>query len=480
MNARRRAEQPDPAGTESAGPRRPGGLRPLATLSVVGTVLLACGGTAAVLAAQHDGGGADGAPAGRTSTGPASPGGAPAPPLALDEVDGPAPSAGSGSAGIAPGEPDPNGVRYRAEGPLPEGPASAPVYRPSGTVTREDVTRLAKALGVEGSPRTEGGDWRIGPANDGSGPALRVSPRAPGDWTYLARPGAGGDNCPRGKPCSPSPGSPSSPGGTPVSAAAARAVASPVLKALGQGSARTTAERLRGAVREVEADPVLDGLPTRGWSTVLQVAPDGVVSGGSGKLLEPVKGPRYPVGSAKEALDRLNAGRPGGEPDTGTGGPSSVPVESARFGLSVRSEKGRPVLVPSWLFDVRPSGARQPMTLTGTAVDAEYLKPGDGRRMEPGGPGSAGAGERTRLVRPQSYVADGRRLTVRFTGGVCASYRASAHEEKGRVRVSVVERSRPGKVCVLLAEELSRTVTLERPAGQRAVVDHAGRTVSAH
>ncbi|MEV0846903.1 hypothetical protein AB0J21_13685 [Streptomyces sp. NPDC049954] len=469
MNAQRRAGHPDPAGTESAGPRPRGGLRPLATLSVVGVVLLAGGGTAAVLAAQHDGGGAGGAPAGRTSTGPASPGGSSAPPLALDAVDSPAPSAGSGSAGIAPGEPDPDGVRYRADGPLPKGPASAPVYRSSGTVARGDVLRLAKALGVEGSARAEGGDWRIGPANDGSGPALRVSRQAPGSWTYLARPGAGGDNCPRAKPCSPSPG------GTPVSAAATRAAAAPVLKALGQGAARTRAERLRGAVREVEADPVLDGLPTRGWSTLLQVAPDGTVSGGSGKLLEPVKGPRYPVGSAQQALDRLNAGGPG----AGTGGPSSVPVESARFGLSVRSEKGRPVLVPSWLFDVRPSGAGQLVTLAGTAVDAKYLEPGGGQRMAPGGPGSTGPGERTRAVRPQSYTADGRRLTVRFTGGVCASYRAFAHEEKGRVRVSVVEHSRPGKVCVLLAEELSRTVTLERPAGERTVVDHEGRTVPA-
>ncbi|MFE9247627.1 hypothetical protein [Streptomyces sp. NPDC007088] len=456
----------------------------MVTLSVVGVVLLAGAGTAAVLTARHDGADADGARAGRTATGPASPGAASAPPLTLDAAGGPVPS--GGSAGIAPGEPDPNGVRYRARGPLPEGPASAPVYRSSGAVARADVLRLAKALGVEGAPRAEGGEWRIGPANDGSGQALRVSRQAPGGWTYLARRGPGGDNCPRAKPCSPSPGSP---GGTPVSTARARAVAAPVLKALGEDSARTTAQRLRGAVREVEADPVVGGLPTRGWSTLLQVSPDGAVSGGSGKLLTPVRGARYPVGPAKEALGRLNAGGPGGldasdgpDGDAGpatTGGPSPVPVESVRFGLSVRSEKGRPVLVPAWLFDVRPSGAGQPVTLAETAVDAEYLRPGGGQRMEPGGPGAAGAGDRTRAVRPQSYAADGRRLTVRFTGGACASYRAVAHEEKSRVRVSVVERGRPGKVCVLLARELSRTVTLERPAGQRAVVDHAGRTVPA-
>ena len=54
-----------------------------------------------------------------------------------------------------------------------------------------------------------------------------------------------------------------------------------------------------GAVRVVNADPVVGGLPTYGWTTGIQVGADGQVVGGSGQLKKPVKGDAYPVISAE-------------------------------------------------------------------------------------------------------------------------------------------------------------------------------------
>src|SRR5690606_41305204 len=90
------------------------------------------------------------------------------PPLALDGY------AEGGVPGIAPGEPNPYGATYRADGPLPEGPGSAPVYRTRGQVTQDQVVTLAKALGVEGTPVPEDGNRRIG-GKDGSRPVMPVA-----------------------------------------------------------------------------------------------------------------------------------------------------------------------------------------------------------------------------------------------------------------------------------------------------------------
>ncbi|CAM5731308.1 hypothetical protein SHIRM173S_04616 [Streptomyces hirsutus] len=75
------------------------------------------------------------------------------PPLTLDAY------AEGGAHGIAPGEPNPYGATYRADGPLPEEPGSAPVYRARGQITEAQVAGLAKALGVDGKPVAEGEAW---------------------------------------------------------------------------------------------------------------------------------------------------------------------------------------------------------------------------------------------------------------------------------------------------------------------------------
>jgi hypothetical protein len=341
--------------------------------------------------------------------------------------------------GIAPGEPDPHGVRYRLTGEVPRGPEKAGVYGANGTVPRAGAERLARALGIAGGVRAAGDEWR--------GAGLVVARQAPGSWSYAGK----GDKCAAGKGC-PAPG-----------AGAARKAARPVLAALGLARAEVRADEVRGGNRVVEADPVVDGLPTDGWSTRLEVGAGGGITGGTGRLGVPrtASGERYRVRPAAEALAALNEGA--GEDGT------VVPVTRARFGLAARTREGRPVLVPAWLFSV-PS---RHMTLAQEAVGPG----GEGRR--PGGATSAGPGAATRSVPPVSYAAAGRTLSLRFTGGVCARYRAHARETGDRVRVHLTEEREPGKVCVLVAKDLTRSVTLDRPLGDREVVTTGGEPVPA-
>lgn len=455
--------------------RRP----PLVVASVAAAVLLAGGGGA--YWASHTPGEAD--PGLRPDPGAAS--------LPLLSLDAPADSGPTAPPpGIAPGEPDPHGsgTVYRAAGELPDGPDEAAVHRATDTVTASEVARLAKALGVQGSPRADGTAWKVGSEGDGSGPYLRVNKQAPGTWTF-ARYGSGGtDACESPTVCAKDtpPGT-----GSPVSEKAAKAAAAPVLKAAGQDGAALDTDQLMGSVRVVNADPVVDGLPTYGWSTGIQVGAGGEIVGGSGHLKGLEKGDSYPVTGADEALKQLNAesrrateGGVGGcatsvpleddlapEPDCGASGgtppAATATVEKAEFGLAARYADGEQILVPSWLFSVRPGGGGPGSTVAQVAVDPEYLTrgstpPSPEPTKDPDGSG-------TGVI---SYSADGRTLEVTFWGGVCSTYTAHATEDGTTVRVTVSEsKPDPGKACIMIAKELTRTVTLDAPLDGRKVVD---------
>lgn len=263
---------------------------PLVALSVAGAVLLV-GGGGAYLAANAAGGSADAKAPGSS--------GSPTP-LALDDFA--AGQDSGGTEGIAPGEPNPYGVTYRAGGELPDGPGSAPAYRATGEVSSQDVARLARALGVEGAPVAEGQTWRVGTGKDGAGPMLQVNRQAPGTWTFT-RFAPGTDNC-KGDVCTSGPAEPS---GKPVSVAVAEKAAAPVLKAVGQDDAKLDASQVMGARRVVNAEPEIGGLPTHGWTTGVIVDAQGQVVGGSGMLTTPVKGDTYPVLSARKTLALMNA-----------------------------------------------------------------------------------------------------------------------------------------------------------------------------
>ncbi|WP_030859124.1 membrane protein [Streptomyces sp. NRRL S-37] len=467
---------------DEASPRR----RPSLLIASVAAAVLLVGGGGAYLASGAAGGSGDSG----GGTTPGANGDATPPPLALD-----GPSEGAAN-GIAPGEPNPYGVVYRADGSLPEGPGSAPVYHARGQVTEERVVTLAKALGLEGKPVAEGGSWRIG-GKDGSGPTLRVDREAPGSWTF-SRNNPGTDNC-KGATCS----APSA-GGPVVSESVAKRAAAPVLKAVGQDDAKLDAGQITGGRRVVNADPEVGGLPTHGWTTGVVVGAKGEVVGGNGRLAEPVKGDTYPVVSAADALKLLNAA-PDAGPGAGIGGCASpVPLEDGRpepcapatkpkgdsvtvgdavFGLASHSVDGRPALVPSWLFEVRPRGAEDAFTVTYPAVAPEFLAPraesGSGeaspRPTEPGD--EPAAAPSTRDVDVEGYTAEGDELTVTFTGGVCADYEATARESGDRVTVRVTETPWPDKVCILIAKQYQRTVRLDAPLGDREVVGTDGEPV---
>ncbi|MFC9908563.1 hypothetical protein [Streptomyces sp. NPDC059862] len=476
--------------SEGDGAPRPARRRSPAVIASVAAAVLLVGGGGAYLAASAGGGAGGGAGSG-VPAGDGTP-----PPLALDGY-----SEGATN-GIAPGEPDPNGVTYRASGALPDGPGSAPVYRATGEVTKAEVTRLAKALGLDGTPVSEGQAWRIG-GQDGQGPSLQVNRQAPGTWTF-SRYVPGTDNCESTTVCAKDPGAPAA---DPVSEATARKAAAPVLKAVGQDAAEVDAGQVMGAQRVVNAEPEIGGLATYGWPTGITVGAGGEVVAGSGQLKAPVKGDTYPVLGAAETLKLMNAAQEPGH-RVGIGGcaspvpledrpaapcaestdasstaarPEPVEVEDAVFGLASHFVQARQTLVPSWLFEVRAPGAEDGFTVTYPAIDPEYLTsttPSAQPSPRPSAPGDEPtSAPTTRDVRVEGYTAEGRELTVSFTGGVCADYEAKATESADRVTVTVTETPWKDKVCILIAKVHHRTVQLDEPLGDRKVVGSDGKGI---
>ncbi|MER7839251.1 hypothetical protein ABTY98_26090 [Streptomyces sp. NPDC096040] len=463
------------AGVSESGGGRPARRRsPAAVIaSVAAAVLLICGGGAYLAAGGGSGGG----------TGTGASGGSTPPPLALDGYS-------AGGNGMAPGEPNPYGVTYKADGTLPGGPGSAAVYQPAGEVSKDRVAALAKALGVDGTPVTEGQVWKVGTDNDGSGGSLQVNRAAPGLWTY-SRYAPGTDNCKTGLVCTQDPAAPA---GDPVSVSVAEKAAAPVLKALGQDGAKVDASQVMGAQRAVNANPVIGGLPTYGWTTGLTVSRQGEVVGGNGMLATPAKGDTYPVLSAAKTLDLMNAA-PRSDHRMGIGGcASSVPlkdrleqpcaastpsassavVHSAVFGLAAQSVSGRQALVPSWLFQVR--GAADSYTVTHPAVDPKYLASASSSTA-PTAPTPSSSPRAPKDVKVDGYTADDSELTVAFTGGVCADYKASVDEGSEQVVVKVTETPWPDKICIMIAKQYHQTVHLDAPLDGRKVVGTDGKAV---
>ncbi|MEV8435630.1 hypothetical protein [Streptomyces chartreusis] len=479
-----------------------GGARrrsPAIIASVAAAVLLV-GGGGAYLAANASGG-SDGG----TSSG--APGGETPPPLHLDGYT----EAGGGTGGIAPGEPNPYGATYKAGGDLPDGPGSAPVYRAGGEVGAAEVARLAEALGVDGTPVAQGETWRVG-ASDGAGPSLQVNKQAPGTWTFY-RYAPGTDNCESTTVCAKAPAGRA---GDPVSEDAAKKAAAPVLKAIGQDDAKLDAGQVMGDQRVVNADPVVGGLPTYGWTTGVTVNAQGEVVGGSGQLKAPVKTDTYPVLSAEKTLGLMNAA-PKADHRMGIGGCASpvplkdrmeapcgaeasmqasgstgappeqdtITVEKAVFGLASHYVDARQALVPSWLFEVRTQGAQDSFTVTYPAIDPKYLDSATPSQEPTGQPSPRPTGPKddstaspvTRNVGVDAYKADDSKLTVAFTGGVCADYKVTASESGDEVTVRVTETSQPDEVCILIAKVFHKTVQLDKPLGDRKVVGTDGQAV---
>ncbi|MDQ0602433.1 hypothetical protein QF037_006778 [Streptomyces canus] len=491
------SEQEIPRDGEHEVPRAGRRRSPVLVASVAAAVLLVGGGGAYLATSAAGGSGGGGTTSG--ANGDDTP-----PLLHLDGYTG----GDGGTAGIAPGEPNPYGVTYQAAGTLPDGPGEAPVYRAAGEVTEDDVARLAKALGVRGTPVLEGKAWKVG-GQEAAGPSLQVNQQAPGAWTFH-RYAPGTDDCQSATVCA---SDPAAPAGDPVSEEAAKKAAAPVLKAVGQDDAKVDASQVMGAQRVVNADPVVGGLPTHGWTTGVTVNAQGEVVGGSGQLRTPAKSDTYPVVSAEKALDQLNAvpatdhrmgiggcatsvplkdrlEAPCGSEGTSTPKQETITVEKAVFGLASHYVDARQALVPSWLFEVRASGAQDGFTVTYPAIDPKYLAtatPSSAPTGEPTGqpsprptgpdPDEPTAAPAPHDVTVSGYTAEGDELTVSYTGGVCADYKASVVESSDKVTVRVTGTPLPDKVCILIAKFYHETLRLEQPLGDRQVVGTDGKAI---
>ncbi|UGY90943.1 hypothetical protein [Streptomyces gobiensis] len=444
---------------EPVEPRR----RRFAAVAVAAAVLLAGGGGAYWASTAMSGGepGDAAAPVGPGGSGEATP-----PKIALDGYGGER-AAHSGQA-------------YRAQGPLPDGPDRAPVYRGTGSPDKKAVAELATALGVKSAPELKQSSWMVSDGKDGMGPALRVTAEEPGDWSY-SRYAQDGDT----------PASSGEPQQKPVSEQRARRAAAPVLKALGLGDATVDTGSTVGALRMVQAEPRVGELPTHGWQTGITVGSDGQLVRANGKLGRLTRGADYPVLSAGEALKALNKSSSGAsgiqcvrapcEP-----GPADqqgpLKVTAAEFGLAAHSSKGRQLLLPSWLFQVEQGQSEH--TVAYPAVEPRYLAPRPVPGSEPGKPPAAPA-EPGEPGRPggagqsvESYSSKDRELTLHFWGGVCSDYSASADETKNTVKVTVTARDKePGQICIKIAKAMTVKVTLDQPVGDRTVVDADGNKI---
>ncbi|MGO4424964.1 hypothetical protein AB4Z54_41320, partial [Streptomyces sp. MCAF7] len=140
----------------------------------------------------------------------------------------------------------------------------------------------------------------------------------------------------------------------------------------------------------------------------------------------------------------------------------------ATLGLAARSVDGRRALVPSWLFQVGPSSADDVMnTVTYPAVDPKFIK-----KPSPSGTSPSSKPGEDHVDDITSYAVAGKTLTVRFWGGVCESYSVSAKESSSQVKLEIKgKRLHPGRPCILIAKQIDKKVELDKPLGDRKVVD---------
>jgi hypothetical protein len=326
-----------------------------------------------------------------------SPGGPPVLHVSLPDAGAPAAAASSADArvkggGLMPYAP----FGYRLAGSLPTEPTRAPVVRlgERGPAPRDVVDRIASALGLPAPVAPSGDDWVV----RSGGAVLRVYGYPGHPWVY-----ARADVV----PCPPlSLTGFTGPGGTvacgfavterPPADAAVLAAATPVLRAVGLDPSDATV-----GYGWANADPPVDGEPTAGIGTSVNVDSRGVRSV-TGWLPEPTDGAVYPLLSARAVYDALLA-----EPRPMLGMPCRVMpnapanaaptcpsfttvITGAEPALVLGWGKDGPLLVPAWSFTVRHG---QPIVRV--AVQPRYLGEPPSTAGTGTGAGSTGGGVAT-------------------------------------------------------------------------------------
>ncbi len=315
---------------------------------------------------------------------------------------------------------------YTLGGTLPTSPTSAPVFSwtAASTVSDTTVATLAKAFGVTGTPVRHAYGWVVSDATA----EIRVRDGAGANWSFAPLTDASGclgygvdvdhsnndgavSSCARvgvdgvttsgsvatAPPATSAPDSPSAyawpststsdapvPGPTQipvdlplVTAEVAHSIADPILTALGiQGSETVTSG---SGSASVQVDPTVDGMPTQGISTFMQVDGTKVLSAG-GWLTLPTAADTYPLVTAAQAFKDL-ASRPQVMmailcPQTldSTSNPCPTPapivITGAELGLELNyDETNSPILIPSWFFKTADTG----YPITSIAIEPAYL-----------------------------------------------------------------------------------------------------------
>jgi hypothetical protein len=245
-----------------------------------------------------------------------------------------------------------------------------------------------------------------------------------------------------------------------------RTAAAPVLAALGLSKAEIRVESY-GSQGAVTADPVVDGLPTSGYQTRIEITADGSVLGASGYLAEPASGPSYPLISAKAAFEALAALPQPLSPEC-EGCPTPVPakVTGARLGLQLTAlQEGAAALLPAWLFAVED----WPMPLAQNAVVERYLE-------RPGAPSAPPTGERQSVGFDAVYPTDDPKTVIVQYGdsGSCPREGVThvVKESAESVVVMLEAAAQPAdQACTSDYRQVLVKVALQAPLGTRTVLD---------
>lgn len=269
------------------------------------------------------------------------------------------------------------GIVYDAGPDLPSLDGSGRAYRLAADSVGEDsIRRLAAALGLSGDPVAQDGGGLL--VQDGER-VLNVYPQAGGSWSYSPSSTSAGvissgvatatasPACPAnadcGVPVPPDtivePPPPERPADLP-SQDEARAQALDVLGSAGIDVDGADVHVDDGFTQwSVRVDPVVDGVPTSGFTSYVAVGPHGDIEFANGYLARPVAADEYPIIGTKDAIDRLNKGegfgggiRPmaadageGSAPATGGGTAGSATADSGTVGSGTAASE--PVPAPS-------------------------------------------------------------------------------------------------------------------------------------
>ncbi|MEP6697525.1 MAG: hypothetical protein ABJA34_11705, partial [Pseudonocardiales bacterium] len=237
--------------------------------------------------------------------------------------------------------------RYVLAGPLPSvPPAAAPVYRfDPASAPLDSVRRLASALGLTGTPQHTPDGWHLRSGarqltvQDGAGWPWQLIDLVEVSSPRLVHPS---------EPIDPVPGLHA------PSTSSAEHAAATLLQALGLGAQDLLINEYGGVV-EVRAPRRVDAKPAAGFDTHIVIGTGDRVRYGSGWLGHPGATGSYPLITAKEAFERLQAQSsplmlsccraPGIASRAMT-----LTVTGARVGLMVATDEQGSLLVPAWLF----------------------------------------------------------------------------------------------------------------------------------